>query len=481
MVSTRMEGRVDNVDNEMAGMKVEMGTMKVDITTIKEMMRRMTETLARIEGQKAPEPAPEGSHSVGNKEGRKEIPNEEGSGENRERRRPILEGDGNGDRELGRVRRLEILIFNGEDPIGWLFRVERYFIVNAIPGEEKLDAVVVCMEGKALNWLQWLKVRKPVQSWGEFKTELLRRFHQSQQGNGYEILMAHKQIHDVGEYRERFELLSAPLKDSNWVLPKWAQGGERNEVVEKLREEKIKRASKPNPLPKWVTGSAKPNYSKTLNPTTTPSQSNASVPNRASESKSSDDRKSSTASNTPSKKNYRRLTDEEIKRKHELGECFTCDEKWSLAHKCKNKRLNIIILSDLEEGEEDGDEFLLETEEAKEDKGVSTLMSLSLNSIVGITNGRTMKLMGKVRGKEVVIMIDSGATHNFISEELVKRIGLEAEAGVICLAGDPALAKSLVSMKNLIRSVRKGGKGFLLELNELAVHEEKEQEVDERI
>ncbi|KAF7821859.1 Retrovirus-related Pol polyprotein [Senna tora] len=172
-------------------------------------------------------------------------------------------------------------------------------------------------------------------------------------------------------------------------------------------------------------------------------------------------------------------------------------------------------MSDLEEGEEEGDELLFEIEETSEDKAVSTLMSLSLNSVVGITSGRTMKLMGRVRGKEVVIMIDSGATHNFISEELVKRMGLEvektksyrvtlgdgytvqqqgcckgleievqgpqAEAGVICLAGDPALARSLVSMKNLMKLVRKSGQGFLLELNELAIQEDKEQEVDERI
>ncbi|KAF7821858.1 Retrotransposable element Tf2 [Senna tora] len=190
----------------------------------------------------------------------------------------------------------------------------------------------------------WLEVRKLVQSWSEFKTELLRRFHQSQQGNGYEILMAHKQTHDVGEYKERFKLLSALLKDATEeMLIGFYQNGlkeevraelrmtqaqnlldimdmsqkikERNEVVERLREEKIKRALKPNPLPKWITGSSRPNYSKTITPTTEPVQSNASTTNKGTENKTSDDQKSSAASNTPSKKNCRRLTDEEIKRK----------------------------------------------------------------------------------------------------------------------------------------------------------------------
>ncbi|KAF7810714.1 putative mitochondrial protein [Senna tora] len=434
-----MEGRVDNVENEMAALKVEMATMKVDMTTIKEMMRGMTETLARIEGQKTPEPAPEGSQSADNKEGRGERPLVEGSGENRERRRPVPEGDGGGDREL-----------------------ERYFIVNAIPREEKLDAVAVCMEGKALNWLQWLEARRPVQSWSEFKTELLRRFHQSQQGNGYEVLIAHKQSNTVGEYRERFELLSAPLKDAT--------------------EEML---------------------------------IGASTPTKASEVKESTEKKSSVPSASTSKKNYRRLTDEEVKRKRELGECWTCDGKWHPGHKCKNMKLNIIILSELGDDEEAEEEVSFETEEVKEDKTGGTLMSLSINSVVGITGGRTMKLKGKIRGSEVLIMIDSGATHNFISEGLVKKMGLDvektkpyrvtlgdgytaqqqgcckgleiemqglrAEQGVICLEGDPALAKSLVSMKNLVRSVRKGGQGFLLEINELELQAEKEPEIDERI
>lgn len=34
--------------------------------------------------------------------------------------------------------------------------MEHYFVVNGVSGEEKMEVVAVCMEGKALNWLQWL-------------------------------------------------------------------------------------------------------------------------------------------------------------------------------------------------------------------------------------------------------------------------------------------------------------------------------------
>ncbi|KAF7825234.1 1-phosphatidylinositol-3-phosphate 5-kinase [Senna tora] len=117
-------------------------------------------------------------------------------------------------KEGGKYRKLEIPLFDGDEAIGWFFKVERYFSLNQMQEGEKLEAVAVCMEGKVLNWLQWLETRMNIQSWSEFKKELLCRFHKSQQGNNYEMLMALKQEGTVAEYREQFELLSAPLKEA---------------------------------------------------------------------------------------------------------------------------------------------------------------------------------------------------------------------------------------------------------------------------
>ena len=41
--------------------------------------------------------------------------------------------------------------------------------------------------------------------------------------------------------------------------------------------------------------------------------------------------------------------------------------------------------------------------------------SVSLNSVVGINSPRTMKLRGKIGGEGVIVMVDPGATNNFIS------------------------------------------------------------------
>lgn len=49
-----------------------------------------------------------------------------------------------------RCRRLELPMFDGENPEGWILKVERYFHVNQILETEKLEAVAKCLEGGAL-------------------------------------------------------------------------------------------------------------------------------------------------------------------------------------------------------------------------------------------------------------------------------------------------------------------------------------------
>ncbi|CAM8923795.1 unnamed protein product [Rhodiola kirilowii] len=83
--------------------------------------------------------------------------------------RPIWEFD-------TRHRRLELPVFQGEDVRGWLHRAERYFLVNDLTNLEKLDAAILCMEGKALHWTQWKEERQPFYGWDEFKIGLLKRF-----------------------------------------------------------------------------------------------------------------------------------------------------------------------------------------------------------------------------------------------------------------------------------------------------------------
>jgi hypothetical protein len=51
---------------------------------------------------------------------------------------------------------------------------------------------------------------------------------------------------------------------------------------------------------------------------------------------------------------------------------------------------------------------------------------ISLNAITGTPNEKTMRLLGILRGQQVIILIDSSSTHNFVDEHVVKRMGLSS-------------------------------------------------------
>lgn len=77
----------------------------------------------------------------------------------------------------------------------------------------------------------------------------------------------------------------------------------------------------------------------------------------------------------------------------------------------------------MQEDEEDGrsDREPLVEEQPVE---VADKVELSLNSVVGLTTPGTMKLKGTVGPRVVILLIDYGATHNFISLQLVQQLGI---------------------------------------------------------
>ena len=111
-----------------------------------------------------------------------------------------------------RYRKLDMPIFDGTDPDGWIMRVERYFSFYRLIEEEMLEAVVVAMEGDALRWYQWEHKRHPVRRWTDLKGFILRQFRAVNGGSLYEQWLSTTQVTSVTDYRRKFIETAGPLE-----------------------------------------------------------------------------------------------------------------------------------------------------------------------------------------------------------------------------------------------------------------------------
>lgn len=342
-----------------------------------------------------------------------------------------------------RYRKLDMPVFDGEDPDGWILRVERYFAFYRLTEEEMLEAVGVAMDGDALRWYQWENKRRPIRRWSDLKSFILRQFRSINGGSLYEQWLSTIQTTTVCEYRRRFIETASPLdRVSEDVLLGQFIHGLKEEIKVEVRmlspvnleqamelAMKVEEKQQVSNYRRQGLGSIKTGtYSSFSKSTTTvppysfgPANSHQATRNWGSNYSESQASVQSPKSVSPVSKTVgevRILTEKELQEKWAKGLCYICDYKWVIGHKCRKRELSVLLMED-EEEEADGygtETFPPPTEEINTE--------VSLNSVIGLSNPKTMKLRGLVGNLEVVVMIDPGATHNFLSLNVIKAGGI---------------------------------------------------------
>lgn len=341
-----------------------------------------------------------------------------------------------------RYKKLDMPIFEGTED-GWVLRMDRYFAFYKMTEVERMEAVVVAMEGDALRWFQWENKRRPIRVWAELKELVLQRFRSQSGGSLYEQWLATNQTTSVQEYQRRFIETTSPLEhiSENILLGQFLNGLNEEIRVEVrllgpvtleqamkfvIKVEDRNRATgarkfgsfltKPGPLittprsqslPSGVGGSG---YSV------------RSWTSGGSDSQSTVQSPRSVASSVSTKNGgeVRRLSDRELQEKRAKGLYFRCDAKWNIGHRCKHRELSVLLLEEEEDTESEGGNSEAPTSPIEE---IPT--EVSLHSVIGLTNPKTMKLRGLIGHEEVVVLIDPGPTHNFLSIGVVRKLGIE--------------------------------------------------------
>jgi hypothetical protein len=103
------------------------------------------------------------------------------------------------------------------------------------------------------------------------------------------------------------------------------------------------------------------------------------------------------------------------------GLCYNCDEKYFLGHKCKEQNLFMSISEDVLEEDVEAplvSKSLSPIDLTPPSNPLEVEPVISLNALMDFSAPQTLKLIGYIKHRKVIIFFDSGNTHNFIHHHI---------------------------------------------------------------
>jgi hypothetical protein len=128
-----------------------------------------------------------------------------------------------------------------------------------------------------------------------------------------------------------------------------------------------------------------------------------------------------TPPSTPLK--IQKLTRAKMAKRQLKGLCYNCDDKYFPGHKCKEQKLFMAISKDV--SEEDVEAPLVSVSPEPTDitppsDPPEVELIISLNALIGFSAPQTLKIIGYLEHMKVIILVDSGSTHNFIHRRIAQ-------------------------------------------------------------
>ncbi|XP_024310364.1 uncharacterized protein LOC112268670 [Brachypodium distachyon] len=348
----------------------------------------------------------------------------------------------------GTNSRLEFPPFDGENPVNWRLKSEAYFRACGVHRELWIDTAVVYFSGAAELWLQWSQAHLRARTWDQFVEAIQEKFGRQEFQQHVRQFSRLRQTGTVLEYAEQFNAamhrlrahhaswdplyfvtqfvdgLLAPIKVvvmlhrppdldtavSLAVLQEEALTLGRNEVespvpVVPVRQEfpslprSVPRTALPLPPPPGF-----PRAQCPPPPAAPPDDRRASGLSRDTRSSYGAEEKLKTM------RAYRRAR----------GLCFVCGEKWQPGHVC-SATVQLHVVQELL------DLLHLQESESGTVEDHSELCVISLAAVSGAVKSNTVRLRGMIRQQEVLMLVDSGSSHSFLSSTLAAQwLGIQA-------------------------------------------------------
>ncbi|VFQ77184.1 unnamed protein product [Cuscuta campestris] len=315
--------------------------------------------------------------------------------------------------------------FSGDDPTGWIFRVQKYFDYFLTAEPERMQLVAMLIDHPASEWFHYYHANSPSVTWPEFLDTVQQRFDPNYYENYVGLLSKLTQSSSVLEYQFAFEsLLNKVSGVPESTLVAMYIAGLKQPVQ---REVNLRN---PSTLPAtfalarelsachqeaavtYSSGSRRPWSQRPPSPATA---GLLPTPTATPKLPSPAPRPSASPSNLP----IVRLTNAEKAERNKKGLCWYCDEKWIPGHHCKHRFL-VFMGPDEDENPPDVEDLVDRDQELDVISGDVS----SLHSLAGSPSPRSLKLAGSVKEMAVQVLLDGGSTHNFIHPAVAERLAL---------------------------------------------------------
>ncbi|WVZ06121.1 hypothetical protein V8G54_019467 [Vigna mungo] len=308
--------------------------------------------------------------------------------------------------------KLDLPSFDGTDPLGWIFKANQFFTFHQTPPEQRIQLASFSLEGQALAWFQWMHNNGLLTSWDSFLRALELRFAPFKFNDPIATLCKLSQTHSLQDYLSKFEKLSNRISDypTSFYLSCFISGLKphlRREVIvlqpldlnqaiafAKLHEDKHSSNPPFNRFPR----SSPPNNPP---PLTSPKPLPPLL------------------STPPNKLPIKRLREIEMQARREKNLCYNCDEQYTRGHRCKSQ---FLLLVSTEADDDPDTPTAWEIEDPSLESGL-----ISLHAPSGQWAPRTLRLTGSINEYKVQVLVDSGATHNFIQSRVAHFLQLQHE------------------------------------------------------
>jgi hypothetical protein len=114
----------------------------------------------------------------------------------------------------------------------------------------------------------------------------------------------------------------------------------------------------------------------------------------------------------------KRLSWDEMQKRRAQGLCFNCNDKFTPGHKCQGPQL---LLLECQPAEYEMEEEELQIADNMGDQAEPEILLYALTSW---TSPQTMRVAATIGSQHVMVLIDSGSTHNFLSEKIARLLRL---------------------------------------------------------